>query len=231
MVRSSIPEEVERLPLLCTLTDKQKSVVLGHARCRAYAPDQVILHTGDTADGLHIVLGGRVAGLVEDSHAREVVSEVLGPPDMFGAGGVLHEAPSVQTFRSDGGCKTVFVNRAILLEQLEQNAAAALLIARALARRLQTALDKAASLALDDVYARVMTTLDENARESAGHCVVDLGSPIIATMVGASREMVSRIIKDLISRGLVQRRGRNSFAIDRSRLHAWAARRRQGRRE
>jgi CRP/FNR family cyclic AMP-dependent transcriptional regulator len=172
-----------------------------------------------------------VIGVLEDNQAREVVSEILGPEDIFGEGGAFHNAPSLQTFRSHGGCEIVHISRTVLLQEIAQSAGATLYVARALARRLQAAHDKASSLALDDVYSRVMAVLIENAHGAESEASVDIGSPMIATLVGASREMVSRVMKDLVTRGMLRRRGRNAFVADAARMREWAARRRERKRD
>jgi CRP/FNR family cyclic AMP-dependent transcriptional regulator len=77
---------------------------------------------------------------------------------------------------------------------------------QALARRLREADRKISSLALMDVYGRVARTLLELAKEEQGKLVVrqNLSQQDIANMVGASREMVNRILKDLAVGGYIE---------------------------
>ncbi|MFO0326248.1 MAG: helix-turn-helix domain-containing protein, partial [Burkholderiales bacterium] len=74
-----------------------------------------------------------------------------------------------------------------------------------LAKRLRDADKKISTLALMDVYGRVANTLLELAIETDGKLVVGekLSQQEIANMVGASREMVNRILKDLSERGYI----------------------------
>ena len=58
----------------------------------------------------------------------------------------------------------------------------------------------------------------ESIRESDGESVIEIGSPEIASRVGASREMVSRVVKDLIERKIVRRRKRKLVVLDRAAL-------------
>ena len=61
----------------------------------------------------------------------------------------------------------------------------------------------------------------------AGEWLVDVGSEFISAMVGASREMVSRVLKDLIRRNLIRRHKRKIIVMDRGALTGWEANRRK----
>jgi CRP/FNR family cyclic AMP-dependent transcriptional regulator len=73
---------------------------------------------------------------------------------------------------------------------------------------------KLATVALMDVYERVADVLVETSRCIAGELVVEPGSEEIARMVGASREMVSRVISVMVRRGLVRRQRRKVIIVE-----------------
>ena len=75
-----------------------------------------------------------------------------------------------------------------------------------------------ADLALMNVYGRVARVLLENGREANGDWLVETRSEQIAGMVGASREMVSRVIKKMIAKGEVRRYKRKLIVLDRTAL-------------
>jgi hypothetical protein len=77
-----------------------------------------------------------------------------------------------------------------------------------------------ANLALTDVYGRVAQVLVESGREVDGEWHVDVGSEQIAAMVGASREMVSRVIKCMIEKRLLRRYKRKLIVLERETLAA-----------
>jgi CRP-like cAMP-binding protein len=81
------------------------------------------------------------------------------------------------------------------------------MVMKGLVQRLRQANRAIESLALLDVYGRVVRVLKESGREEApGHWVLDgkVSRQDVAKMIGASREMVSRVLKDLEERGFVQ---------------------------
>src|SRR4029434_7691510 len=92
----------------------------------------------------------------------------------------------------------------------------AMLILRSVVTRLREADRKIASLALMDVHGRVSRVLIELAREVDDVWVVDTGSEEMARMVGASREMVSRVLKEMRDSGLIRRDKRKIIVLDRA---------------
>jgi CRP/FNR family cyclic AMP-dependent transcriptional regulator len=79
------------------------------------------------------------------------------------------------------------------------------MVLRVLAQRVREADRKIGTLALMDVYGRVASTLLELAVNRDGKLMVGerLSQQDLANMVGASREMVNRILKDLSDRGFI----------------------------
>jgi CRP/FNR family cyclic AMP-dependent transcriptional regulator len=99
---------------------------------------------------------------------------------------------------------------------LAKNFDAAMLMLRDVIARMREADRKIASLALLDVKGRLAGVLMEVARDVNGHWVVDTGSEELARMVGASREMVSRVLKEMIEHGLIRRDKRKIVVLDRA---------------
>ncbi len=94
-----------------------------------------------------------------------------------------------------------------------------MLIIRNLVKRLREADRKIESLALIDVYGRVARLLIEMAEQQVdGQWIVEKAPPKqeIARMIGASREMVSRVVKDLHDKGVIRAEKRKIFVLDRS---------------
>jgi CRP/FNR family cyclic AMP-dependent transcriptional regulator len=98
---------------------------------------------------------------------------------------------------------------------LAQNFDAMMLMLRYVVARVREANLKIASLALMDVHGRVASLLMEVAKDVNGAWVVDTGSEEIARMVGASREMVSRVLKEMREGGLIRRDKRKIVVLDR----------------
>jgi CRP/FNR family cyclic AMP-dependent transcriptional regulator len=209
-------ELLRRLPLLSLLTDEQLSYIIPTLRRRSYPPRTFVVCSGDTSEGLYYILSGRVHVIHEDGDAREVIIAALGPHEFFGESTLFVSAPRLQSAQSQDACEILFVPKPLLLIMLQRNPDAAMFMMRMLAERLAIAQQQIASFALIDVYGRVARLLLEHARLKDGEYVVDLRSTVIAAMVGASREMVSRVVREMIERGLLRRSKRKLIVLDRA---------------
>jgi CRP/FNR family cyclic AMP-dependent transcriptional regulator len=120
---------------------------------------------------------------------------------------------SVETLETS---KMVRLSKAGFFGCLENNFGLAMLIIRNLVKRLRDADRQIESLALVDVYGRVARLLLDMAQNDDGQLKIATAPPKqeIARMIGASREMVSRVVKDLQDRGLIRAEGREIFVLD-----------------
>ena len=191
---------VELLPQ--PLLDKVAAV----ATVRAFAKRSIIVSEGDDTDSLYVVLLGKARVFVADDKGREVQLNQLGPGEYFGEV-TLDGGPRSASVMALEECRCAVVKRAELTTFLEQNPELALHIVRKLARRVRDLTENVRSLALMDVYGRVARLLLELAEEKDGRLVVTepLTHKDIASRVGASREMISRIFSDLAEGGYLRK--------------------------
>lgn len=171
---------------------------------KAYPKNTIIVSEGDETDSLYVILSGRVKVYVSDEDGREVVLGTQGPGEYFGEM-VLDGGPrsaSVQTIEASRFAVVVKQRfRAFLLE----HPAFSIHLVEKLIARTRVLTDSVKSLALMDVYGRVARLLLELAVTENGRLVVPdkLTQQDIASRVGSSREMVSRIFKDLVAGGYI----------------------------
>jgi len=217
------PCTVRNLPFFAALSEDELTEVLKVVQHRKYPARATILRAGDPADALYFILSGRVHVLLANGQGREVIVAIRGPNDFFGETGLLQGAPRVEDVRAYESCEVLWVPRTLLMEWLQRNPAAALFMVRTLAGRLANAHRTVANLALLDVYSRVARVLVDYARDVNGQWMVEPGSELIAAMVGASREMVSRVVKDMLKHGMVRRYKRKLVVLDRAALMGRAA--------
>ena len=163
-----------------------------------------VLREGDRTDNIYFVVNGALKVLVSDDEGREVILSILGPGEMFGEMGVLDEHPRSATVTATQSSDLVVVNKADFQRFLASSFDVTLFIMRGLVKRLRMADRKIESLALLDVYGRVARLLLDLAEERDGRKVVaKVTKQDIAKMIGASREMVSRVMKELENQGLI----------------------------
>jgi CRP/FNR family cyclic AMP-dependent transcriptional regulator len=211
------PQILKSVPLLSSFSDQQLSSLLSCVQHRSYPRSAFILRAGEETDALYIVLSGRVKILIPDEDGHEVILSIMGPNEFFGEMGLLDDLPrsaSVETLES---CEMLRMSKAGFLSCLRDNQELAMLIIRNLVRRLREADRKIESLALIDVYGRVARLIIDMAENVDGKWVVAQApaKQEIARMIGASREMVSRVVKELQRKGLIRTEKRRIYVMDR----------------
>ena len=176
------------------------------ATVRTYSKRAIIVTEGDETDSLYVMLSGKARVFVADDKGREVVLNQLGPGEYFGEV-TLDGGPRSASVMALEDCRCVVVKRTEFTAMVAQQPELALHIMRKLARRVRDLTENVRSLALMDVYGRVARLLLELAEEKNGKLVIGetLTHKDIASRVGASREMISRIFSDLADGGYVRK--------------------------
>lgn len=200
-------DALRTMPIFESLSVERLVPIARVAVFRKFVRGAAILHAGDRTDFVYFILSGMLKVLVSDEEGREVILSNLGPGEFFGEMGVLDDNPRSATVIASTPCELIVVSKTDFKRCLAENFDVSLYIMRNLVKRLRNADRKIESLALIDVYGRVARLLLEMAEEDAeGQQVVlrKISKQDIAKMIGASREMVSRVMKDLQLRGLIE---------------------------
>ena len=198
---------LRRVPLFSMLTAAQAESVAQAIVKHRFKRSEIIVEQGKKADALFIILTGRARVITSDSRGREVILASMHPGDYIGEMSLIDDEPHSATVRAELQTDVLMLGRAEFARCLPENSSMAYAIMRGLVQRLRHADRKIESLALMDVYGRVARALLEFARpEPDGTLVIrdKVSRQDVAKMVGASREMVSRVMKDLEERGLTE---------------------------
>jgi len=211
------PQILKTVPLLSSFSDQQIATLASCVQHRTYPRATAILRAGEETDALYIILSGRVKVLIPDEEGHEVILTMLGAQDFVGEMGLLDNLPSSATVETLEPCETLRIPRASFLSWMESNGEVAMLVIKNLVKRLRDADRKIESLALIDVHGRVARLIIEMAELIDGSWVVQRAPPKqeIARIIGASREMVSRVIKDLQEKNLIRTDKRKIIVLDR----------------
>lgn len=170
---------------------------------RTFPRNTVLIHEGDTGDSLYIVLSGKVKVYASNAQGREFVIAFHGPGEYVGEMALDGGVRSASVVTVDPTVCAV-VHRAQFREFLLANPDFALHLIEKLIRRVRATTEDVKSLALSDVYGRLVRLLNALAvTDEAGHQVVPekLTQQAIAERVGASRDMIGKLFKDLVAGG------------------------------
>lgn len=211
------PRILKNVPLLSSFSDQQIAALSPCVQHRSYPRGSSILRAGEETDALYIIMSGRVKVLIPDEQGSEVILTMLGAQDYVGEMGLLDDLPSSATVETIEPCEMLRIPRTAFLTCVEGNGEVAMLLLRNLVKRLRDADRKIESLALIDVYGRVARLIIDMAEQTDGAWIVQRApaKQEIARMIGASREMVSRVIKDLQEKQLIRTDKRKIIVLDR----------------
>lgn len=198
---------IRRVPLFSTLTQAQAESVADAVVKRRYKRGEIIVEQGKKSNFLAIVLTGRARVVTTDTRGREVILATMNPGDYVGEMSLIDNQPHSASVRAEVQTDVLILGRAEFARCLPENTSMAYAVMKGLVLRLRHADRKIESLALMDVYGRVARALLEFAQpDKDGQLVIRdrVSRQDVAKMIGASREMVSRVMKDLEDRGFIE---------------------------
>jgi len=195
-----------KVPLFADLDETELAKISSKAVTRHYPGNTTVINEGDISDSLYIILSGGVRVYLSDMEGKEVTLNDQGPGEFFGEMALLDSAPRSASVVTTGKTELSIISKTDFEEFVIQHPQTLLKILQGSIRRLRALTESVRSLALLDVYGRVARVLLQLAEQEDGVLKIRSGltQQEIANRVGASREMVSRILKDLRSGGYIE---------------------------
>lgn len=193
-------EELERLASLLTT--------------RTVIKDAHIVRQDEPGDSMFVIARGRVKVVLFGDNGREVILTMLKAGEFFGEMSLLDDMPRSANVVAQEDATVLVLKRADFAEHILKSPRTGLNVMGELCRRLRRADEIIGNLATLDVYGRVAHIMIDLAKKDGEE--VDEGILIrerptqqdIASMIGTSRETVSRVLSDFQRRGFVEMRGR-----------------------
>jgi len=201
----SATDVLKNVPLFADLDEADLARFAAIMREREYPKNSVILFEDDPGDALYIVSTGQVKVVLIGEDGREVILSVLGDGDFFGEMSLIDDEPRSAHVICMRDSHLLVLRRDDFQAQLETHPKIALHLLRVLVQRLRRADEKIGGLVLLDVNGRVAQLLLDLAEESGGPKITrKLTHHTIAQMIGSSRETVSRAMRELVEKGLLE---------------------------
>lgn len=196
---------IRRVPLFSLLSPNQAQLVADGVLKRRFRRGETLVEQGLQGDALFILLNGRARVTASDTKGREVILAVLGGGDYVGEMSLIDGQAHSATVRAEVQTDTLVLSREAFARCLPDRSHLAHPVMRGLVKRLRAADHQIESLALLDVYGRVARTLLEMSQPCAQGRLIrgKVSRQDMAKRVGASREMVSRVMKNLELRGFM----------------------------
>ncbi len=184
------------------LADATLAQIAAGGVTRSFPKNTVLIHDGDVGDSLYIILAGRVKVYASNEEGKEVVIDFHGPGEYVGEMS-LDGAPRSASVVTTEPTTCAIVNRAQFREFVLAHPEFAWNLIEKLIHRVRVATENVKSLALSDVYGRLVRLLNTLAQPQGDGWVVPekLTQQEIAARVGASRDMIGKLMKDLVAGG------------------------------
>jgi CRP/FNR family cyclic AMP-dependent transcriptional regulator len=213
---------LDKIPLFSDLEPNELELLSLKMVTRQYPRNAVVINEGDHSDSLYIIRSGSVKVFLGNDEGKEVILNVQRAGEYFGELALIDSGPRSASVITQEKTVLSLISKADFDEFLRQHPAATVKIIRVLVKRLRALTDSVRSLALMDVYGRVARLLLKLSQPEGDVRVIRdaLTQQDIADRVGASREMVSRILKDLREGGYIEIHDRHITLRERL-PHGW----------
>lgn len=186
------------------------------AQChrRKYPAKSTIIYAGDESDALYYIIKGSVTVIIEDDEGREMIMAYLNEGDFFGEMGLFdQEAGRSAWIKAKSECEVAEISYTKFKELAKEEADILFAVSAQVAGRLRATTRKVGDLAFLDVTGRVARTLIDLCKqpEAMTHpdgMQIKITRQEIGRIVGCSREMVGRVLKNLEEQGLISVKGK-----------------------
>lgn len=209
--QDTIDTILAHVPLFSGLSGAEIQLVLNHSTKKTVAKNTIVISEGDQSASLYVIIAGKVKVFLQDGEGKEVVLNYQGPGEYFGELALLDNAPRSASVMAVQKSTFLVVSKQEFKQMLSSHPDIAFALIKGLVVRLRLLTENVKDLALTDVYGRVVKLLSGLAQLQAGKMVIANGptQQDIANRVGASREMVGRILRDLTTGGYLRMEGKN----------------------
>jgi len=205
----TVAASLSKIPLFSSVDEGSLDALPGRVVRKTFRKNSIIVTEGDVSDSLYIVCSGKLKVYVGDDQGKEAILAMLTEGDYFGELAFLLEAPRSASVACVEDSTLLIISRAVFEQFLAQHSEVSIALMRGLVDRVYALTSNVKSLALMDVYGRVAKLLLDVASEEDGRLITGkMTQQDIAERVGSSREMVSRILKELKTGGYIDQDGR-----------------------
>ena len=195
---------LEKVALFAGLPPEEIESVERLSIKKSHKKHTIVIDKGDETSSLYVILSGSIKVFLADEDGKEIVLSHMAPGDYFGELALIGETQRSASVMTLEDSKFLVISKSALKTCLSKNPDMAFNIINGLINRINYLTRKVSDLGLRDVYGRVVSVLQQRATDEAGErTTCKMTQQDIANEVGASREMVSRIFKDLKTGGYI----------------------------
>ena len=207
---ATLSETLEEITLFKGMTKEDIDSIAASTVIRHFPKNTVIVSQGDETDSFYVIMEGKVDVYLKNDKGKEIIINTLGTGEAFGELAPLGKIPRQASIITTEDSTFGVISRQVFMDTLLTKPTVSMQIIDLLVHRIRDLTEEVSSLALEDVYNRVVRVLYKHAEEVGEKLVTEkLTQQDIASRVGATREMVHRILKELKTGGYISIEGKH----------------------
>jgi len=194
---------IENISIFAGLTSSELALIEQRMVKRNYPKNTIILSEGDSSDSLYLILSGKVKVFLNDEGGKEAIINYQEAGEYFGELSLIDDYKRSASIMTVEKSQLAVISKQAFHQIMQSNPDIAIHLLKDMVHRIRALTEEVKGLALSDVYGRLSKALLGMAVEQDGQLIIE-GSYTqqeLANRIGASREMVCRIFKDLVKGG------------------------------
>jgi len=214
---------LEKVPVFQGMPEDSLNKLVELAETVEYPRNRIIVNAGDSGDSMYVILEGSLKVYQTDSHGKQIVFAILTAGNYFGEMSLLDGKERSASIATKERSTLLRIGKKEFDALVADSPSFCKHLLIGLCERLRAANTKIANLAHMDVYGRVAGLLMESSEHCGDHYVVreHLTHQEIADRIGSSREMVSKILRDLSFGRYISQEQNKNIIIHKHLPHAW----------
>lgn len=196
---------LKKIPFLARLPDEALQILASKAKPAKFPKHEVIITEGDETSSLYIVLSGKIRVFSSDNKSKEVTLLIQEAGSCFGEIALLSDEPRSASVITLERTLCGVISKNDFIHWLTAHPEVAINLLGVLSEKIRSLTEKVKQLALSNVYERTIKVLEDMAHPKGNLLVIDTRPTQyeLATMVGSSREMINKIMQELIKGGYI----------------------------
>jgi CRP/FNR family transcriptional regulator, dissimilatory nitrate respiration regulator len=215
-------EFLKRLPLFDDFNAEELSVIAAGTTEVHATRGEPIFHRGDTCHGFYSVVYGQVKLGFLSPQGNEKIIEIVGAGHSFGEALMFMERPYIVNAHALGDSLLLHISKTVVFNELERSPAFARRMLAGMSRRLHGLISDVESYSLRSGSQRIVSYL-LNEPASGERVLLSASKKLIASRLNLTPEYFSRVLHELVSRGMIALRGREVTILDKDRLRAYGS--------
>ncbi len=190
---------LKQIPIFTDLDDDSLALIVSRGRKLTFRKGTILMSEGETGECMYVIQSGLVKIYVSDEDGNELILFVEGPGSYIGEISLLDDAPRTASAVTLEKTQVLVISKTAFIDCVTLNPEIAFKTIRAMTQRLRRATDTIRDLALKNVYQRLALKLIELSVETGDERYLPrkISQQELANMIGASREMVGKILSEL----------------------------------